>query len=43
LQDISQRLQGEFEVTVEQANRSVLALVQELCAQQLVQQLDSHL
>jgi hypothetical protein len=40
LQEISQRLQGEFEVAAEQANRSVLALVDELAQHQLVQRLD---
>jgi hypothetical protein len=37
LQEISCRLQDEFAVEAEQAERSVLALVAELCEQQLVQ------
>jgi hypothetical protein len=37
LQEISRRLQAEFEVNEEQANRSVLDLVTELSQQQLVQ------
>jgi len=40
LQEISQQLQVEFAVEAERANQSVLALVHELCAQQLVQRLD---
>jgi Coenzyme PQQ synthesis protein D (PqqD) len=39
LQEISRRLQAEFEVEVDRAERSVLALVAELCEQQLVQSL----
>jgi hypothetical protein len=37
LRSISQRLQAEFEVDEENANRSVLDLVNELCEQKLVQ------
>jgi hypothetical protein len=39
LQEISHRLQAEFEVEGDRAERSVLALMAELCAQQLVQSL----
>lgn len=37
LKEISCRLQGEFDVDEENANRSVLDLVNELCEQKLVQ------
>ena len=37
LQEISEQLQAEFAVGAEQAHRSVLALVNELWVQQLVQ------
>jgi hypothetical protein len=37
LEEISRRLQAEFEVELDRAERSVLALVTELCEQQLVQ------
>jgi Coenzyme PQQ synthesis protein D (PqqD) len=37
LQEISRRLQAEFEVEADRAERSVLALIAELCEQQLVQ------
>lgn len=40
LKEISQRLQEEFEVDAERANRSVLDLVTELSQQKLVQVLD---
>jgi hypothetical protein len=40
LQEISQRLQTEFAVEAARADRSVLALVDELMQQQLVQVLD---
>jgi hypothetical protein len=40
LQEISERLQTEFAVDAEAANRSVLALVDELTQQQLVERLD---
>lgn len=39
LQEISGRLQAEFEVEADRAERSVVALVDELCQQQLVQNL----
>lgn len=39
LGEISRRLQAEFEVAPDRAERSVLALVTELCEQQLVQSL----
>jgi hypothetical protein len=39
LGEISRRLQAEFEVEPERAERTVLALVTELCEQQLVQSL----
>jgi hypothetical protein len=39
LQEISRQLQDEFEVEADRAERSVLALVAELCEQQLVQSL----
>jgi hypothetical protein len=39
LQEISRRLQDEFEVEAARAEHSVLALVDELCEQQLVQSL----
>jgi hypothetical protein len=37
LREISQRLQEEFDVDEENANRSVLELVNELCEQKLAQ------
>jgi Coenzyme PQQ synthesis protein D (PqqD) len=37
LQEISRQLQAEFEVEADRAERSVLALIAELCEQQLVQ------
>ena len=40
LQEISRRLQAEFEVEADRADRSVLALVDELHQQQLVRSLD---
>jgi len=40
LREISARLHAEFEVEADRAERSVLALVQELCQPQLVQPLD---
>ena len=40
LGEISRRLQAEFEVEAEAANRSVLALVDELSQQQLLEVLD---
>lgn len=40
LQEISQRLQAVFEVEPDRADRSVLALVDELLQQQLVQPLE---
>jgi hypothetical protein len=40
LEEISRRLQAEFAVEAEQANRSVLTLVHELSQQKLVQVLD---
>jgi hypothetical protein len=40
LQEISRRLQAEFAVEEERADQSVLALVEELCQQQLVQPVD---
>jgi hypothetical protein len=40
LEEISRQLQVDFEVESDQAARSVLALVAELCEQQLVQSLD---
>jgi Coenzyme PQQ synthesis protein D (PqqD) len=40
LTEISQRLQAEFAVEADAANRSVLALVDELSQQQLVEVLD---
>jgi hypothetical protein len=40
LQEISRRLQTDFEVEADRAEQSVLALVAELCEQQLVQSLD---
>lgn len=40
LRDISQRLQQEFEVDAEKADRSVVELVDELSQQKLVQVLD---
>ena len=42
LQAISQQLQAEFAVEAEHANRSVLALVNDLLAQTLVQPLDDQ-
>jgi hypothetical protein len=39
LEEISRQLQADFEVESDQAARSVLGLVAELCAQQLVQSL----
>lgn len=42
LQAISQQLQAEFAVEAEHANRSVLALINELLAQTLVQPLDDQ-
>jgi coenzyme PQQ synthesis protein D (PqqD) len=41
LQEVSRRLQARFEVESEQANRSVLALVEELLQHQLVQCLEA--
>ena len=43
LQEISAHLQDEFAVEAERADQSVLALVNKLFAQQLVQRLDSQL
>jgi hypothetical protein len=40
LEEISRRLQAEFAVEAERANRSVLTLVHELSQQKLVQVLD---
>ena len=40
LGEISRKLQAEFAVEAEQANRRVLALIDELSEQQLVQVLD---
>lgn len=40
LREISARLQAKFDVEAERADRSVLALVQELSQTQLVQSLD---
>jgi hypothetical protein len=40
LQEISERLQAEFAVEAEQANRSVVSLIDELTQQQLVERLD---
>src|SRR5262245_45643206 len=42
LQEISRRLQAEFAVDEEQADRSVIALVEELYHQQVVQQGDEN-
>jgi hypothetical protein len=42
LQEISQQLQAEFAVETERADRSVLALVNELWVQQLVQRLEGQ-
>jgi hypothetical protein len=39
LQEISRRLQQEFDVEPEHAERSVLALVEELCRQELAEPL----
>jgi hypothetical protein len=41
LQEVSRRLQARFEVQPEQADRSVLALVEELLQHQLVQHLEA--
>jgi Coenzyme PQQ synthesis protein D (PqqD) len=41
LQEISRRLQARFEVEAERADRSVLALVDELLQHQLVQRLEA--
>jgi len=43
LQEISRRLQAEFEVEEERADRSVVALVAELYRQGLVQRVDGSL
>ncbi|HWQ69547.1 MAG TPA: PqqD family protein [Patescibacteria group bacterium] len=40
LKEVSRRLQEEFEVDADRADRSVLALVTELCQQRLVQGVD---
>jgi hypothetical protein len=40
LKEVSQRLQADFDVDADKADRSVLALVDELAAQQLVRILD---
>jgi hypothetical protein len=40
LQEISRQLQAEFAVEEERATQSVMALVEELCQQQLVQRED---
>ena len=40
---ISRRLQAEFEIDQEHANRSVVALIEELFQQKLVEKVDSDL